>query len=129
MMKTNGPLLPEQKHVPDIKVDTELDPQVHVLSTRDHAVIQRWAAARQAEPATGEATTSGPATVDVKDGGAGVRFNFPGRGLFRPIPWEEWFENFDRHGLTFVYDNDVAGSAPSSRYRIVKTEDWKEIIG
>src|SRR5215212_10164334 len=128
-MTTNGPLLPEQKHVPDIKADTHVDPDAEVLSTRDHAIIRRWAAARRAEPATGEATSSGPATVNVQDGGAGIRFNFPGRGLYRPIPWDEWFENFDRHALAFVYDNDSPGSAPSHRYRIVKAEDWKDFIG
>ena len=58
-------------------------------------------------PATGEATASGPATVDVKDGGAGVRFNFPGTGAYRPIEWHEWFENFDPHECAFVFDNDA----------------------
>jgi hypothetical protein len=128
-MKKNGPLLPERKHIPDVKADTPVNPAVEVLSTQDHAVIMRWAAGRQAEPATGEATATGPATVDVRDGGAGIRFNFPGRGMFRPIAWEEWFENFDRHGLAFVYDNDSSSSAPSSRYRLVKAKDWTDVIG
>src|SRR5687767_15511140 len=47
------------------------------LITSDHDTIQRWAARHSAVPATGEATVSGPATVDVNDGGAGIRFNFP----------------------------------------------------
>ena len=78
-------------------------------------------------PATGEATSSGPATVDVKDGGAGVRFNFPGTGAYRPIEWDEWFENFDRHQCAFVFDND-ASTPLSSRYRIVKAAEWKEFL-
>lgn len=128
-MTMNGPLLPEPRHIPDIKADTPVDPAAEVLSTQDHAVILRWAASRQAEPATGEATKTGPATVDVRDGGAGIRFNFPGRGLFRPITWEEWFENFDLHHLAFVYDNDSSDSPPSSRYRLVKADDWTDVIG
>jgi Protein of unknown function (DUF2934) len=82
-----------------------------VLSTRDHGLIRGWAARHGAEPATGEATSSGPATVTVNDGGAGVRFNFPSAARFRPISWEEWFANFDNHALTFVYEEEVADRA------------------
>ncbi len=81
------------------------------IATCDHDVIRQWAARHQAEPATGEATASGPATVDVHDGGAGIRFNFPGFGRFRPITWEEWFDNLDRHHLTFVYEEEIADRA------------------
>ena len=95
--------------------------------TRDHELIKKWAAERQATPATGEATGSGPATFKVNDGGAGIRFNFPGAGAFRPISWDEWFENFDHHACAFVYDSN--SSRPlSSRYRIVKADDWKELL-
>ena len=80
------------------------------IFTQDHEVIRRWAARRGAEPATGEATASGPATIDVNDGGAGIRFNFPGVQRFRPIAWDEWFENFDGHDLWFVYEEEVRRS-------------------
>lgn len=128
-MTKNGPLLPNPRHIPSITADTPIDPAIDVLSTQDHEVIRQWATKRQAHPATGEATTTGPATIDVKDGGAGIRFNFPGSGAFRPIGWDEWFENFDRHGLTFVYDNDAPGTPASNRYRLVKTADWRDVIG
>jgi len=85
--------------------------EIRALMTRDHGVIQQWAGRHKAEPATGEATATGPATVTVNDGGAGIRFNFPSAARFRPISWEEWFENFDRHGLTFVYEEEVADRA------------------
>jgi hypothetical protein len=83
----------------------------NAISTRDHDVIRRWAARHHAQPATGEATASGPATINVNDGGAGIRFNFPGFGRFRPIAWDEWFSNFDRYALTFVYEAEVADRA------------------
>ena len=127
-MKTEGQLLPEQSHVPGVRANMPLTPSAHVVFTRDHDVIRQWAEKRQAQPATGEATSSGPATVDVKDGGAGVRFNFPGTGLYRPIPWDEWFENFDHHECAFVYDNDSV-TPPSNRYRIVKAAEWKDMLG
>jgi DUF2934 family protein len=101
------------------------------LATKDKEVIRQWAARHRAEPATGEATASGPATVDVNDGGAGIRFNFPASGRFRPISWEEWFDNFDRNRLIFVYEENVAdrayelwqrrGGAPGN-----DQEDWFE---
>jgi hypothetical protein len=98
-----------------------------VVFTRDHDLIRNWAAQRQAEPATGEATSSGPATSKVNDGGAGIRFNFPGVGLFRPIDWDEWLANFDRHECAFVYDDEPA-KPPSTRYRIVKADEWSDLL-
>lgn len=121
-----GPLLPEEHHIPEVRGDA--NESAPVLATRDHEVIRRWAALRQAEPATGEATGSGGATVDVKDGGAGIRFNFPGLGRFRQISWDEWFGNFDLHELLFVFDGETGQQPPSSRYRIVKAEDWKGLV-
>ena len=126
-MKAQEQVLPEHGQISRVRADMPLAPSTHVIFTRDHDVIREWAKKRQAEPATGEATASGPATVDVKDGGAGVRFNFPGTGAYRPIEWDEWFENFDRHDCAFVFDND--GATPmSSRYRIVKASEWKDFL-
>ena len=65
------------------------------------------------------ATESGPATVDVQDGGAGIRFNFPAAARFRPITWDEWFRNFRQHELMFVYENDQPGRPPNATYRLV----------
>jgi hypothetical protein len=127
-MKPEGQLLPDQGHIPSVQSDVPLAPSPQVVFTQDHEVIRRWAEKRQATPATGEASPSGPATVDVKDGGAGVRFNFPGTGMYRPITWEEWFGNFDTHECAFVYDNDTAAPG-SNRYRIVKAAEWKDLLG
>lgn len=127
-MTFKGELLPEHPHVQSVdSLDCAVDRSAEVVYTRNHDVIKRWATDRHAEPATGEATRSGPATVDVKDGGAGIRFNFPGMGAFRPISWDEWFTNFDRHGCAFVFDNDAL-STPSNRYRIVKAKDWTDVL-
>ena len=128
-MEPTGPLLPPDKHyVREVTADSPAGPETAVVTTRDHEVIRHWAAKRQAEPATGEATKSGPATArGVNDGGARIRFNFPGVRLFRPISWEEWFENFDRHQLRFVWDNESAGAATSARYRLVKAAEWDEL--
>jgi hypothetical protein len=111
-----------QRKVESVTRETEQDASADVLSTRDEDVIREWARSVQAEPATGEATASGPAsTLKVVDGGTGLRFNFPGMSPFRTITWTEWFEHFNSHDLTFVYDNPQQGQPPRARYRIVAT--------
>ena len=82
-----------------------------LFGTRDHDVIRRWAERHAAEPATGEATISGPATVNVSDGDTGLRFNFPGMQRFRSISWTEWFDHFRDHELAFVYEEEVPDRA------------------
>ena len=125
-MELKGPLLPEPHHVKRVGSETDEQPPDQPLSTRDHEVIRRWAANHAAEPSTGEATASGPASsLHVTDGGAGIRFNFPGASLFRPIDWNEWLSEFDRHALTFVFEEAPQGSAGAPRYRLVKTDAWR----
>lgn len=126
-METKRELLVKEK---PLRVVTSSDAPAGsgTLVTRDHEVIQRWANDRQAEPATGEATSSGPATIDVKDGGAGIRFNFPGLGRFRPIGWDEWFDYFDRHELMFVYEEQTPDGGLGARYRLVKADELKDRI-
>lgn len=123
-------------------------PGTRVHATRDRAAIRDWATRHGAEPATGEATSTGPATVSVNDGGAGIRFNFPAAGRYRPISWDEWFDNFEAYNLTFVYEEEDAPSqeekpigatnlpssthmrAPSSRlarYRLVPASEVDEV--
>jgi len=100
---------------------------VPVVATQDHALIRQWAARRRAEPATGEATASGPSTLSVNDDGTGIRFNFPGLGRFRPIDWDEWFRNFDAYSLVFVYERDGEKRSPSGRYRMLPLDTLKRV--
>jgi hypothetical protein len=117
----DAPLLPPAVRLERVTADR---PPLHrgVFATQDRDAIRRWAERRQAEPATGEATTSGPATVAVNDGGAGTRFNFPGASRFRPISWQEWFDNFERHGMMFVFE-EVDSPPLSHRYQLVKAAE------
>ncbi len=123
-MSNEYPLLPEKRHIPAVTRETPPEARATVISTRDHELIREWARGLGAEPATGEATSSGPATaLKVVDGGTGLRFNFPGMSPFREISWAEWFDHFNSHDLTFVYDNAREGETPSARYRIVPTAE------
>ena len=116
-MANDGPLLPQDRHVPDVSRTKPPDPTAAVLSTRDHEVIWKWARSREAEPATGEDTASGPASsMRVVDGGTALRFNFPAMSRFRRISWREWFDHFDHNHLTFVYDNSESGISPACAF-------------
>jgi hypothetical protein len=117
---TRPSLLPDDAPVVHVDRGSEpLQPAGTVLATDDYELIREWAARHAAEPATGEATDSGPATIDIRDGGVGIRFNFPAAARFRPISWDEWFQNFAQYGLLFVYERDEPGHTPSGRYRLV----------
>lgn len=102
----------------------------HLIGTRDHALIRAWADYHSAQPATGEETASGPATVDVNDQGTGLRFNFPAASRFRSVSWEEWTAHFDDAGLVFVFEVHSADpSTQASRfgsafYRLVPHSEW-----
>ena len=111
----------------------ELQESGTVVATRDHALIRAWARQHSAEPATGEGTSTGPATVDVNDGGARVRFNFPAAAAFRPITWDEWFDLFTRDDLVFVYEPESSGDAAgaygrraSAFYRLLPAAAWSD---
>jgi hypothetical protein len=106
---------------------------VRVVATTDHDEIAAWAIRHRAEPATGEATASGMATLDVNDGGAPIRFNFPGYARLRQISWQEWFDSFEHHDLLFVYeefDGDEIASRAYARWQGrgrdhgLDREDW-----
>ena len=124
-MQSDSPLLPPKPRVEPLAAGT-VPSQSGVFATRDHAMIRRWAARRSAQPATGEATATGPAILDVKDEGAGIRFNFPGASRFRAIDWSEWFDNFDRYELAFVFE-EVDGEPASTRYRLVPVSELASI--
>jgi hypothetical protein len=104
--------------------------QPRLSGTRDHALIRAWADHHGAEPATGEATASGPAVLDVNDQGAGVRFNFPAASRFRPVEWDEWLTCFDRDRLVFVFETrEGDGESTLDRfggayYRLVTVDAW-----
>ena len=115
-----GSLLPDSEPIRRVDHDSVREqPAGAIVATDDPELIRQWAEHHRAEPATGEATASGPATINVQDGGAGVRFNFPAAARFRPISWEEWLANFHQHDLLFVYERDRDGASPSARYRLV----------
>lgn len=117
---------------PSRRIATTPDPDAPAVlwSTREPEVIRKWAALHEAEPATGEATSTGSrSSMKVDDGGSGLRFNFPGAGRFREISWDEWFEHFGRHDLVFVCDDPEGALVPGANYRLVRAKDLAAIKG
>jgi hypothetical protein len=102
----------------------------HLVGTRDERLVQAWAEHHGAEPATGQATASGPATVVVNDQGSGLRFNFPGASRFRGVTWDEWLAHFAATGLVFVFEatppagSQVGGRFGGAFYRVLSEADW-----
>ena len=82
------------------------------LATRSHDVIQHWAQARGAEPATAGERHEGRPTV--------LRFQFPDYGGDRLecIPWADWLATFaDRH-LLFLFQERLKNGSQSNFFRL-----------
>ncbi|MGE5596144.1 MAG: hypothetical protein ACM3S1_08935 [Hyphomicrobiales bacterium] len=88
------------------------DRKGQTLATRSHEVIQMWADARHAKPATVESTR--------RDDRPGVlRFDFPGgdSGRLKAIGWDQWFKTFDQRNLIFLYQETLRNGNDSNFYR------------
>ena len=83
------------------------------LVTTNHEVIQRWARARNAKPATIQGTEH--------DGRPGVlTFNFPGwreGGRIQQITWDDWFKTFDTRRVNFIYQEQKSDGRQSNFFR------------
>nr|WP_246447448.1 hypothetical protein [Micromonospora polyrhachis] len=83
------------------------------LVTTNHDVIQRWARARNAKPATIQGTEH--------DGRPGVlTFNFPGwreGGKIQQITWDDWFKTFDARRVNFIYQEQKSDGRQSNFFR------------
>ncbi|MBB4959715.1 hypothetical protein FHR38_003448 [Micromonospora polyrhachis] len=81
--------------------------------TTNHDVIQRWARARNAKPATIQGTEH--------DGRPGVlTFNFPGwreGGKIQQITWDDWFKTFDARRVNFIYQEQKSDGRQSNFFR------------
>lgn len=88
------------------------------LVTTNHEVIQRWARARQAKPATIEGTE--------RDGRPGVlTFNFPGwreGGKLKTVTWDDWFRTFDSRRVNFIYQEQKSDGRQSNFFRTESPE-------
>ncbi|WP_245666533.1 hypothetical protein [Micromonospora sediminicola] len=83
------------------------------LVTRNHEVIQRWARARGAKPATIAGTERG-------DRPGVLTFNIPGyreSGRIREVTWDDWFRTFDSRRLNLIYQEQMRDGRQSNFFR------------
>ena len=85
-------------------------------TTIDHNEIKAWAEERGGVPAKIKATG--------KDDNDGVlRIHFPEKSdnddRFEEIPWEDFFENFDKSKLAFLYQDQKADGEESTFHKFV----------
>ncbi|KKJ99767.1 hypothetical protein LQ51_22370 [Micromonospora sp. HK10] len=83
------------------------------LVTRNHEVIQRWARARNAKPATIAGTERGhrPGVLT---------FNIPGyreSSRIQEISWDDWFRTFDLRQLNLIYQEQLRDGRQSNFFR------------
>ncbi len=90
-------------------------------TTSDHDEIRQWAEARGGKPACVQGT-GGKGDVGM------IRIEFPGKphandSKLEEISWDEFFDKFDQHGLSLVYQEKTAEGQQSNFNKLVaKTE-------
>ena len=88
-------------------------------TTTDHETIRGWVEERGGWPAAVTSTARGAGDTGI------IRIDFPGysgEGKLDRIEWDEWFDNFDRNGLAFVYQDTTAGGEQSNFNKLVARE-------
>ncbi|GHJ51258.1 hypothetical protein Nm8I071_05650 [Nonomuraea sp. TT08I-71] len=83
------------------------------LVTTNHEVIQRWARARNAKPATIAGTERG-------DRPGVLTFNIPGyreSSRIREVSWDDWFRTFDSRRLNLIYQEQMRDGRQSNFFR------------
>jgi hypothetical protein len=81
--------------------------------------IRKWAEEREGRPSKVKGV--GP---DKKGGGI-LRINFPGysgEDTLEDIPWDEWFEIFEKEKLAFLYQEETSSGKESRFFKLVNRE-------
>jgi hypothetical protein len=81
--------------------------------TTDHGKIRRWAEERGAVPATVKATKD--------DGEPGLlRLDFPPRdSALEPVPWDDFFDKFEKEHLAFLYQDKTSDGSTSRFHKFI----------
>jgi hypothetical protein len=90
--------------------------------TTDHEEIRRWAEARGGRPACVRGTERGDSCL--------LRIDFPGGAgaeRLKPLDWDTFFEEFDRQGLVFLYQDRTASGRTSRFNKFVSRETAQEL--
>ena len=91
--------------------------------TTDHNEIRRWVEERGGHPAKVKGTSRG-----VESGAGLLRIDYPGysgEDTLEEITWEQFFEQFEKTGLAFLYQ-DKLESGETSRFSKLVDRDSAE---
>jgi hypothetical protein len=90
--------------------------------TVDHTAIRKWVEDRGGRPA--RVAESAPGKSEGQPGSAGIlRIDFgePDASL-EEIPWDEFFDTFEKHRLAFLYEDDAPGREKSRFSKLVRRD-------
>jgi hypothetical protein len=85
----------------------------------DHKEIKRWVESRGGRPATIADTGRKGDEVGL------LRIDMPGGASnppLKPIPWDDFFEKFDKEGLVFLYQDETEAGEQSHFCKFVSKE-------
>ncbi len=87
--------------------------------TTDHVAIKKWAEERGGIPAQVIGTA-------VKGETGLLRIDFPGygrEGTLEEIPWNKFFEKFDKKKLAFLYQDETAKGKTSRFFKLIRRKE------
>lgn len=87
-------------------------------TTTNHTTIQEWAEARDGKPSIVKASGNDDSSI--------LRIDFPGYSgddSLEAIPWDQFFEIFDREGLRFLYQEKTAEGAQSHFNKFIAEDE------
>jgi len=86
-------------------------------TTQDHHEIRKWAEERNGVPAKIKATGDSQPEEGI------LRIHFPEQSSddnrFEQISWDDFFENFDQNGLTFLYQEEKTDGEQSTFHKFI----------
>jgi hypothetical protein len=85
-------------------------------TTNDHEAIRKWVEERGGQPAAVSGTGGG-------DDAGILRIQFPGYGSdenLEEISWEEFFDKFEKNGLTFLYQERTKDGSLSRFFKFMR---------
>jgi hypothetical protein len=86
-------------------------------TTNNHDEIKKWVEARGGKPAIVKGTGS--------DDDVGLlRINFPGgaEDSLEDISWDQFFQEFDRRGLEFLYQDETSDHKVSRFFKLINAQ-------
>jgi hypothetical protein len=86
-------------------------------TTRNHDEIRKWVEARDGKPARVRGTEN-------SEGNGLLRINFPGgaESTLENISWDEFFQEFDKRGLEFLFQDEKADGETSTFFKFITGE-------